>query len=271
MICLRSIGLLLNPHAALQHGADPIDGKGGIVDSIQERLRRGEVLVGDGAMGTMLIARGLKIGQPPETINIDHPEILKEIASLYLNAGADIISTNTFGASSLRLEHFHLHPSMFEINQRAVESVREAVRDQAYVSASIGPTARLMPMGDMGPEEVYNSFQAQMKALWSAGVDLFCIETMTDPEEAVLAIQAARSLNSGVPIMATMTFRKTPKGYYTMMGAAIRDAVRRLEESGADIVGSNCGNGSAMMVEIAGDFLRYTNLPIAIQSNAGAI
>ena len=237
---------------------------------ILERLRQGEVIVGDGALGTMLMQRGLKHGDPPESFNLEKPQVLEEIALLYLNAGAEIITTNTFGASPLRLRQFSLEKQMEAINRAAVDSVRKAVGDKAYVSASVGPSARMIkPLGDTEPEEVYAGFQSQIAALLAAGVDLICAETMTDVAEAVLAIKAARSLDPKIPVMATMTFGKVRQGYFTLMGTSVRDAALALEDAGADIVGSNCGNGIEDMVAIAKEFRRHTRVPVAIQSNAG--
>jgi 5-methyltetrahydrofolate--homocysteine methyltransferase len=240
------------------------------MEDILVRLERGDVIVGDGAIGTMLIQRGLKIGESPETFNLKNPEVLEEIASLYLDAGAEIITTNTFGASPLRLQQFSLDKEMEAINRSAVEAVRRAVRGKAYISASVGPSANMLkPVGDAEPEEVYDSLRRQLSALLAAGIDMVCIETVMDLKEAALAIKAARSLDPKIPIMATATFGHTPHGYFTLMGTSVKDAVASLEQSGADIIGSNCGEGAAQMVEIARDFRQYAHVPVAIQSNAG--
>jgi len=240
------------------------------MENILERLGRGYVLVGDGALGTLLMQQGLSQGEPPETYNLTKPQILEEIAFLYLNAGSEIITTNTFGASSLRLQQFSLEKDTEAINRSAVEAVRRAVGKKAYVSASVGPTARMIkPHGDTEPEEILSSFQRQIGVLLAACVDMICIETMTDVAEAMLAIQAARSIDSKIPIMATMTFGKRPQGYFTLMGTSIGSAAAALEEAGANIVGSNCGDGMESMVAIAREFRRHSHLPIAIQSNAG--
>ena len=240
------------------------------MEDILVRLQRGEVIVSDGAMGTMLMQRGLKTGESPETYNLSNPEVLEEIASLYLDAGSEIISTNTFGASPLRLKQFSLEAKTEAINRSAVEAVRRAVRGKAYISASVGPSAKMLkPLGDAEPDEVYASLQRQLRALLAAGIDLVCIETVMDLKEASLAITAARSLDSKMPIMATVTFGKTPQGYFTLMGTSVKDAVAALEKAGADIIGSNCGEGAAQMVEIAREFRRHSHVPVAIQSNAG--
>jgi len=240
------------------------------MENILKRLRRGEVIVGDGALGTMLMQRGLKHGDPPEAYNIANPHIIEEIASLYLEAGAEIITTNTFGASPIRLQQFSLENDTEVINQKAVEAVRRAVQDKAYISGSVGPSSRfLKPLGDTEPEEVFSSYQRQIRALLSAGIDLVCIETMMDAAEASLAVRAARSLDPEIPIMATMTFGNTPQGFFTMMGASVKTAAAELEKAGANIVGSNCGEGMENMVRIAREFRQYAQVPVAIQGNAG--
>jgi len=234
-----------------------------------ERLKEGEILVADGAMGTMLMTH-LKLGECPESINLTHPEILEEIASLYLNAGADIIQTNTFGASPLKLSLYSLEDKTEEINSNAVLAVKKVVGNRAYILASCGPSAKLLkPYGDTDPEVVYNSFERQIKALISAGVDIICIETMTDLKEATLAIKAVKAVSLSTPVIATMTFDSTPRGFYTIMGVNIEKAAIGLEKAGADIIGSNCGNGIENMIKIAREFKKYSNLPLIIQPNTG--
>ena len=238
--------------------------------NLLEQLRDGEILVADGAMGTMLMDHGLNPGEPPESFNLTRPEVLEEIARLYLDAGADIVQTNTFGASPLRLLLGSLEDKTEEINRNAVLAVRKVVEGLAYVVASCGPSGKLLkPYGDTEPEEIYSSFERQMKALISAGVDAISIETMTDLTEATLATRAAKTVSPSTPVMAAMTFDLTPKGFYTVMGTSIEEAARGLKEAGADIIGSNCGNGIENMVKIAKEFKKYSNLPIIIQSNAG--
>jgi len=238
--------------------------------SLLERVRDGEILVADGAMGTMLMKFGLKPGEPPESFNLTRPQVLEEIARLYLEAGADIIQTNTFGASPLRLALSSLEDKTEEINRNAVLAARKAAEDRVHVVASCGPSGKLLkPYGDTEPEEIYDSFERQMKALISTGVDAVSIETMTDLTEAALAIRAAKATSASTPVMAAMTFDLTPKGFFTVMGTSIEEAARKLEEAGADIIGSNCGNGIENMVRIASQFKARSRLPIIIQSNAG--
>lgn len=238
--------------------------------TILERISAGETLVGDGAMGSMLFQRGLKRGECPEKMNLDHPEVLEEIAQLYLDAGADIIQTNTFGGTTLRLKEYGLEALADEINKRAVEAVRKVVGDKAYISGSCGPSGKmLLPYGDSEPELIYEAFERQTRSLIAAGVDIICFETMTDLREAAIAIESVKALSEDTPVMATLTFDKIPRGYFTVMGTNIATAADGLKEVGADIIGSNCGNGIEKMIEIGQEFKKVTDLPIAIQSNAG--
>jgi 5-methyltetrahydrofolate--homocysteine methyltransferase len=240
------------------------------MESIQVRCGRGEVLLADGAMGSLLIARGLERGAAPESLNLSRSDVLEEIARLYLEAGAEIVQTNTFGASPLKLAKYGLEGRAAEINTAAVAAVRRAVGDKAYVSASCGPTGRLLlPFGDTPESAIFDGFLLQIDALVKAGADAICVETMTDLNEARLAVQAARRVAPGVTVMATMTFEPTTRGFFTIMGVSIPAACRGLEEAGADLVGSNCGNGSAQMADIAREFRKSTRLPLLIQANAG--
>ncbi len=235
-----------------------------------ERIGEGEILVADGAMGTMLMERGLNPGKPPESFNLTKINVLEEIAKLYFEAGSEIIQTNTFGGSPLKLSMYSLEDETEQINRNAVSAVRKAVGDKAYVSGSCGPSGRLLkPYGDVEQEKMYGNFEKQMHALINAGVDIICVETMTDLVEATLAVRAAKTILSSIPVVATMTFDPTPKGFYTIMGISVEQAAKGLQDAGADIIGSNCGNGIENMIEIAREFKKYSALPIIIQSNAG--
>jgi 5-methyltetrahydrofolate--homocysteine methyltransferase len=242
--------------------------------NLLSRVKLGEIVVADGAMGTLLFERGLRPGDCPEAWNLERPEALEEIARLYFEAGAQIVQTNSFGGTPLKLAPFGLEERCEQINAAAVAAARRAVGDGALVSGSCGPTGRLLkPYGDADPEEITESFARQTTALVEAGVDLLCIETMTDLEEALLAVGAARRARSGaereIPILVTMTFDRKPRGFFTIMGTDIATAAERLAEANADLIGANCGNGVEAMIEIAREFRSQTSLPLIIQSNAG--
>lgn len=221
-------------------------------------------------MGTMLFARGLPTGDCPETWNIEHPDVLEEIARLYHQAGADIVSTNTFGGSALKLKQYDLDNRTEDINAAAVRAVRSAIGDTGYLSVSCGPCGQMIaPLGEVSKDEVYESFLRQLRGATQLQVDLICIETMTDLTEAVLAVTAAKEAAPGTPVATTMTFDETPNGFYTMMGVSIIQAAKELTKAGADIIGSNCGNGVRNMVKIAHEFKTCSSTPVMIQSNAG--
>ncbi len=237
---------------------------------LADRLASGDLLVADGALGTMLLEQGLAPGEPPEAITLSRPAVLEEIARQYLDAGADLIETNTFGASPLRLAQSGLEARTEAANRDAVRAVRAAVGDRAYLIGSCGPSGRLLtPYGDTAPEEVYASFRTQVTHLMTAGVDGVCVETMVDLAEASLAVRAVKDVSPTTPVMVTMTFDATPRGFFTVMGVSIEDAATGLADAGADAVGSNCGNGIVQMIEIAAGFRRATDLPVVIQPNAG--
>lgn len=238
--------------------------------SLKNRLNQRGCILADGAMGTMLFQRGLKQGDCPERMNLERPEILEEIARLYAEAGAEIVQTNTFGGSPLKLAGYGLAEKTEEINARAVGAARNGAGHTAYISASCGPCGKMLaPYGDARAEEVYESFRRQMQALVREGVDMICIETMIDSAEAVLAIQAAKAVDAAIPVCASLVFDPTPKGFRTIMGTTIEQAIRQATSAGVDIVGSNCGNGIVNMIAIAEEFMKNTTLPVLIQSNAG--
>jgi 5-methyltetrahydrofolate--homocysteine methyltransferase len=240
------------------------------MEPLLDRLRGGRTVVADGAWGTQLMERGLAVGQCPESFNLDRPEALAEIAERYLDAGAEILTTNTFGGSPLKLRDYGLDGETERINRSAVEALRAVAGERAYVSGSVGPTGKLLePYGDTSRDAVYSAFARQIDSLANAGADLICVETMIDLGEARAAIQAAKNVAPELPVVAAMTFDPTPRGFFTVMGVDIPTAVAGLLGEGADVVGSNCGHGSETMVEVARGFTQSTDRPVIIQSNAG--
>ena len=235
-----------------------------------EKLKDGEVLLADGAMGTELFKRGLKSGECPELFNVTNPEAVQEVVQLYLNAGSEIVLTNTLGGSALKLADYKLDDRTEEINTSAVEIVKAVGKGKAYVAASVGPSGKILkPYGEAEPDELRESYARQMKAMIDAGTDAIIIETMIDLQETIIAVKTAKAISSEIPVMATMTFNETPRGFFTVMGDNITKVVAGLTDAGVDIIGSNCGNGLEKMIKIAKDFKAETNLPIIIQANAG--
>ncbi|HSV26979.1 MAG TPA: homocysteine S-methyltransferase family protein, partial [Sedimentisphaerales bacterium] len=193
-----------------------------------------------------------------------------EVARAYIEAGADMIETNSFGGSSLKLAHYGLGERASELNQAAARISRQAAGPDRWVIASIGPTGKLLLMGDVSEEQLHDSFTQQAIALEKGGADAICIETMSAIDEAVIAVKAARK-NTRCEVICTFTFERTARGdYRTMMGILPADAAKAALDAGADIIGANCGNGIAGMIDIAAEI--RAGLPKAvmmIQANAG--
>jgi len=238
--------------------------------SICERIKAGGVLVSDGAWGTFLQKNGLMPGTCPEKWNLDRPDVVRGIAAAYIEAGSQMVESNSFGASRFKLEHYGLAAMVAEINTAAARLSREAVGDQAHVIASIGPTGKLLLMGDVTEAELYDAFAEQAVALAAGGADACCIETFAAIDEAVCAVKAVKE-NTGLEIICTFTFERTLQGEYrTMMGTGPADIVAPLTEAGADIIGTNCGNGSERMVEIVMQLRAAAPaIPILVHANAG--
>ena len=238
--------------------------------TISQLISTGKVLVSDGAWGTFLQAKGLQPGECPELWNIDHSDDVLDIAKNYIAAGADMIETNSFGGNSFKLANYGLQDRAIEINRKAAEISRKAAGQDKYVIGSIGPTGKILMMGDVTEEELYNAFKEQSMALYEGGADALVIETMTDLDEARIAIKAARE-NTPCEVICTMTFDRTLDGdYRSMMGASPTDMVKTLIDAGANIIGANCSNGIEGMISITNE-IRSENktIPVLIHANAG--
>jgi 5-methyltetrahydrofolate--homocysteine methyltransferase len=236
-----------------------------ILDEIKNR-----VLLSDGAWGTFLQAKGLTPGECPELWNITHRNEVLDIAKSYIRAGSDIIETNSFGGSIIKLSQYGLGDRIAEINKEASAISREAAGNDKYVAGSVGPTGKMILMGDVTEAELYDAFAEQSIALEKGGADIIIIETMTALDESALAVRAARE-NTKCTVILTMTFSATPRGEYrTMMGASPEELVNVAKAEGAHIVGSNCGNGVAGMIGIVKEIRGCDpEIPIMIQANAG--
>jgi len=237
---------------------------------ITDELKQGKILVSDGAWGTFLHAKGLKPGQCPELWNIEHSDDVFDIADSYIKAGADMVETNSFGGSSFKLSHYGLASRASELNEAAAVISRKAAGNK-YVLGSVGPTGKILMMGDVTPEELYESFKVQVIALEKGGVDAIIVETMTDLDEARLAVRAAKE-NTTREVICTMTFQRTINGeYFSMMGVSPSQMVTELVPEGVDIIGANCGNGIEGMILIVKE-IRSCNaeIPILVHANAGA-
>ncbi len=237
---------------------------------VLDKIAGGKVLVSDGAWGTFLHQKGLKSDECPESWNLQRPDDVLEIASSYVEAGADIVLTNSFGASPLKLEGYGLETQTTELNRSAAELSKKAAGDRALVMGSMGPTGKMVMMGEVSPQEVFKGFMEQAKGLADGGVDGIVIETMTDPEEARLAIEAVKKATT-LDVGCTFTFSKNQDGVYrTMMGTDMAAYLEMAISAGADIIGANCGNGTAGMIEIV-KVIRTLNpsIPVLVHANAG--
>jgi len=237
---------------------------------ILEKLKISKVLSSDGAWGTLLQAKGLKPGECPESWNLDHPDEVMDIAALYCNAGADMTETNSFGGNYFKLKHYGLEQKVTEINRRAAELSRKAAGREKIVLGSVGPTGKILMMGEVSEKELYEAFREQSMALADGGADAIVVETMSDLDEARIAVQAAHE-NTSCEIICTMTFEKTVTGEYrTMMGVSPTEMIPVIRDAGADIIGANCGNGVKGMVDIVKEIRAFDLvIPILIHANAG--
>jgi 5-methyltetrahydrofolate--homocysteine methyltransferase len=217
-----------------------------------ELLEAGGPILADGAMGTMLMANGLEFGDPPEVWNVEHPDVIRRIQRGYLEAGAQVILTNTFGGNRPRLELHGNQDRVDPLNRTAAVLARleaEAADHPALVAGDIGPSGQIMATlgGTLTPEGARDAFAEQAAALAGGRVDLFWIETMSDLAEAVAAVEGARQAAPNLPIIATMSF--DTRGH-TMMGVSPERAAGALLDAGAAAVGGNCGNGPDELVPV---------------------
>jgi 5-methyltetrahydrofolate--homocysteine methyltransferase len=238
--------------------------------NILNQLNKKKILVSDGAWGTFLHEMGLRPEECPESWNLNFPERVSEIPRKYFNAGADIVLTNSFGASPFKLDHYGLRDKTFEINQAAAQISKKSAEKNKLVFGSIGPTGIVLLMGEVSEEELYEGFKEQVLGLVKGGVDAICVETMSALDEAILAIKAAKE-NTNLEVVCTFTFEKTLKGEFrTMMGVSPAQMVESVMQAGADVIGTNCGNGMKDMIEIVSEIRKVDpHTPILVHANAG--
>ena len=241
---------------------------------VVQRVKAGELLVFDGGYGTMLFAAGLLNGACPELWNDTHADVVAGIHKGYYDAGSDIVETNTFGGTRLKLDEYKIGDRTKELNVKGAQLARKVAPGHAYVAGSIGPTSRL-PLDyalDAGvtDEDYEATFKEQAEGLAEGGVDIFAVETMMFPQEATAAIRACKSVGD-FPVMATMFFQYEEGNDRdrTMWGESPAEVAKSLLAAGADIVGMNCGRGPDRAITIIREMRTVTDAPLIAYPNAG--
>ena len=241
------------------------------MSKLLDAIRAGDVRVGDGAMGTMLQSAGLDDGGAPELWNVERADEIERILTSYADAGAQLLTTNTFGGSRPRLQMHGLEDRVHELNKAAAEIARRVAdaHVDVFVMGDVGPSGELLePMGTLTPESAQELFAEQIEGLVAGGVDAIVIETMSDLAEVRAAVDAARQVAPELPVFATLSF---DTNLHTMMGVSPEQAVVELSSIGADVVGANCGRGFEEMTAIAQKMAeaRPEGTLLFMQSNAG--
>jgi 5-methyltetrahydrofolate--homocysteine methyltransferase len=224
----------------------------------------------DGGLGTELMKRGLTQGQIPELWNVEHPEAVQSVHRDYFEAGADAVSTNSFGASRLKLEGLGLAERCRELNRAAAANAAAVRPAGRFVAGSMGPTGKfLKPQGEYTEGQIEESFAEQAAGLAEGGADFLILETFFDLREALCGVWGAKKGAPQLPVFATLTYSRTKRGFFTLMGDGLAAAMAALEKNGASAVGANCTLASGAMIELAAELRRATALPTIVQPNAG--
>ncbi|MEG0229029.1 MAG: homocysteine S-methyltransferase family protein [Oscillospiraceae bacterium] len=229
-------------------------------------FQKNNIVIFDGAMGTMLQENGLKLGEVPERLNLDNPQLIEKIHKQYIQAGANVITANTFGANNKKMEDAQL--DFKEIIKAGISIAKKATNgfENTFVAQDIGPIGELLsPLGTLSFDDAYEIFKQQILIGKENGTDLFLIETMTDLYETKAALLAVKE-NSNIPVICTMTFEQNGR---TFTGCEISSMAVTLEALGADGVGINCSLGPDEIFSFSQELLKWTNLPILVQPNAG--
>jgi len=233
---------------------------------IQELVGKGPVLL-DGAWGTEFFSQGLEPGACPDFWNLEHPGRVEHLARAYVEAGSRVILTNTFRSNRIALALHGVAGKVRELNHAGVEISRRAAGSRAWVFASLGPSGKMLVAGEVSAEELRAAFLEQAEALANAGADGLVFETMSDLEEARLAVEAART--TGLPVVVCMAFDSGKAKDRTMTGTTPEQAAAELSVAGADVIGANCGRGIEAYAELCRRFVAASDLPVWLKPNAG--
>jgi 5-methyltetrahydrofolate--homocysteine methyltransferase len=232
-------------------------------------LARARPILFDGAIGTELMARGLPAGACPELWTVERPEVVRDIHGRYFEAGADAVSTNSFGANPIKLAAHGLESRCRELNRTAAEIAVRARPPRGFVLGSVGPTGKfLKPQGEYSESDFEAAFGTQVAALADGGIDAFLVETMFDLREALCAVRAALRLGR-VPVFATITFNRTRRGFFTLMGDSPEKCAGAFDRLGLEAYGTNCTLAGSDMAGVLEEFRRHSAKLLIGQPNAG--
>jgi 5-methyltetrahydrofolate--homocysteine methyltransferase len=228
-----------------------------------------KIILLDGGMGTELFRHGFPQGECPELWNHEKPEIIKSIHQDYYDAGADVVLTNSFGGSKIKLRSYDLEQKCYELNYAAASLAIDVRPQDKFVGGSIGPTGKfLKPQGEFSEDDFIDAYEEQAKGLADGGVDFLLIETQYDLKEALCALKAARKVTS-LPVFVTLTFNSYPRGFFTIMGNSVSQCVDILTDAEVPVIGANCNLTSEEMVDLVKIMREMTPLPLVAQANAG--
>ncbi len=233
--------------------------------SLLNLIKSGVILI-DGAMGTMLQEAGLKKGQAPEVLNVERPDVVKDVHLQYLSSGSMAITTNTFGGNRVKLSEYGMGELVYDLNRKGAEIAREAAGSDAFVLGSVGPTGKfLKPVGELSFDEAVEIFEEQIRGLVDGGVDAIKIETMMDIRELKSAVIAARNVTE-LPVIAMMTFQESGA---TLLGTTPQAFGALADAMGVDVIGANCSVGPDRLLDVVSVIASVTGRPLIAQPNAG--
>jgi 5-methyltetrahydrofolate--homocysteine methyltransferase len=241
-----------------------------MAESLLNRLEE-EVLVLSGAMGTMMAKMGADLGGCIGQWIVEHPEVYRDLVGDYFRGGCDIVSGGTFNLNRISLAKFGLEEKAGELNRGMIRILKSVQPEGKYVAGSMGPMGRMLkPLGDVDPQEAFEAFSEQARALADGGAEIVIVLTMYDLEEAVIALRAAKKETS-LPVFVSLAFNPGAQGYRTMMGVSPEAAARSLEAEGADVIGANCGSVTLdQMTEVIRLMKASCRRPLIAKPNAGS-